>query len=70
MWAGLEASKKDGRNGGEAFIPVNFGYWINFPIPLTGNWFEQLHLSIFNCIKMYFMYFGDSVSSLHCSMAV
>lgn len=62
-WAEPEASKKDGRNGGVAFIPVYFGYCINFPIPLTGDWLEQLHLFIFNCIKPYFMSSRDTVHS-------
>lgn len=53
VWAGPEASKKDGRNSGVAFIPVDFGYWINFAIPLPGDWFEQLHLFliVLNCIS-------------------
>lgn len=44
-WTGPEVSKKIGRNGGVMFIQVNFSYKINFPIPLTSDWLEQLYLS-------------------------
>jgi len=49
------------------FIQVNFNYKINFPIPLTSDWLEQLYLSNLFLIALFiravFCVFWDTVTS-------